>query len=668
MSPTRLATGVGAHRFALVVGAAVLTLVAVLVVGGGEPQPAPEGIPDPGVLTGWALPALKLAQDLLALGVAGCALTPLLTMTTLREELDGVGYRALAWATRLGLLWLLATVALALFTVSDQFARPLWDMDAVSIVGYATQTPQGQAVLVQAIMLVVLVARTGLATRVSHAGWALALGLASALPPVFTGHSAASGSHDLAVVMLLAHVGIVLVWGGGIVALLWQLHERPNKRVRAAARFSPLAAWCLGITAVTGLISTLVRVGSLGELVGSPYGQISLLKLGVLVALGLTALRLRARFAAKAALGWIALVEVLLLVAAMAIGAGLSRTPIPVGEPYTTAAEAVLGGPMPPAPTLGRILFSFSPSGVGILVVGLGLVGYVVGVLTLRRRGDSWPIWRTAMWLLGLGVVYYATMGGVGSYSHVMFSVHMASHMLISMIAPIFLVLGAPVNLALRALPGADRPGGQGPRQILSSVLASRYTRILVNPVVAGVIFTGSLYGIYFTGAFEALMYNHLGHAFMQVHFLLAGLLFAEMLIGSAPIPHRPDHLVRVIVMLAVTPFHAFFSIAVMDAVRPIGEGFYAALDRPFATDLAADNYLGGGIAWASGEVPLVLLLLALVVQWFRSSQRQAQRFDRSEARKGEDANELAQYNAWLAQAAEAERRREERRSPSGPA
>ena len=82
----------------------------------------------------------------------------------------------------------------------------------------------------------------------------------------------------------------------------------------------------------------------------------------------------------------------------------------------------------------------------------------------------------------------------------------------------------------------------------------------------------------------------------------------------------------RLALLLAAMPFHAFFGVALMSAGTVIGERFFRQLALPWVPDLLADQHLGGGIAWASGEVPLLVVVLALLVQWSRADQRTARR------------------------------------------
>ena len=179
---------------------------------------------------------------------------------------------------------------------------------------------------------------------------------------------------------------------------------------------------------------------------------------------------------------------------------------------------------MPAAPTAARLALGWTADGFAIVILAFGVALYAAGVRKLRRRGDRWPVGRTVAWGAGWLVFAYATVGGVGLYSHVLFSAHMVAHMLVSMLAPVLLVAGAPATLALRALPGPRVKGERSPRQLLLAALHSRVARVLTHPVVAFAIFVGSIYALYFSSLFPWLMSGHLGHTLMQVHFLLAGL------------------------------------------------------------------------------------------------------------------------------------------------
>ncbi|MER8090342.1 cytochrome c oxidase assembly protein [Streptomyces sp. NPDC056178] len=298
---------------------------------------------------------------------------------------------------------------------------------------------------------------------------------------------------------------------------------------------------------------------------------------------------------------------------------------------------------MPPF-TLGRGLqFSADPFFLIGCVLAIGLYGYAV--LRLRGRGDSWPVGRTVFFVVGVLSIALVMCTKLNDYGMVMFSVHMVQHMVISMLSPILLLLGAPVTLALRALPVAGR-GRTGPRELLLMLLHSRYMRVITHPVFTIPIFIASLYALYFTPLFDFLMGSKTGHIAMMVHFLAVGLVFFWPIMGVDPGPHRPGYVMRMLELFAGMPFHAFFGIALMMASTPMVET-YKHPPASLGIDALSDQNWAGGIAWAFSEIPSVLVLIALVFQWYRSEQRTAKRSDRAADRDGDQ--ELQAYNAYLA-------------------
>ncbi|MBQ1001466.1 cytochrome c oxidase assembly protein [Streptomyces nigra] len=298
---------------------------------------------------------------------------------------------------------------------------------------------------------------------------------------------------------------------------------------------------------------------------------------------------------------------------------------------------------LPPFTLERGLAWSTDPFFLIACLVGLGL--YAWGVVRLRRRGDAWPVTRTVSYVVGVLTVLLVMCTGLNDYGMVMFSVHMVQHMVISMLSPILILLGAPVTLALRALPPAAR-GSKGPRELLLALLHSRYMRIVTHPAFTIPIFVASLYALYFTPLFDTLMGSKTGHTAMMVHFLAVGVVFFWPIIGVDPGPHRPGHLMRMLELFAGMPFHAFFGIALMMGSVPMVETFKNP-PASLGIDALSDQGAAGGIAWAFSEIPSVLVLIALLFQWYRSEQRQARRKDRAADRDGD--KELEAYNAYLA-------------------
>jgi len=227
------------------------------------------------------------------------------------------------------------------------------------------------------------------------------------------------------------------------------------------------------------------------------------------------------------------------------------------------------------------------------------------------------------------------------------------------MLVPVLLALGGPMTLALRALPASKADAPPGPREWLLAALHSRVSRFFTQPLIALGLFVGSFYALYLGGLFDALVGYHTAHVLMNAHFLVSGYLFYWLVIGIDPAPRKLPPVAKLGMVFAALPFHAFFGVILMSYAHVIAGPYYRSLGLAWNADLLGDQRLGGGIAWAAGEIPLVLVMVALLIQWSRADDRTARRTDRA-AESNDDAD-LAAHNAMFAEL----RRREEEHQPS---
>jgi putative copper resistance protein D len=279
----------------------------------------------------------------------------------------------------------------------------------------------------------------------------------------------------------------------------------------------------------------------------------------------------------------------------------------------------------------------------------IGLLVYLAAVVRLGRSGVRWPWWRTLAWIAGTGSLFAVTGTWLNGYSMVLFSVHMTQHMVLSLITPLLLLLAAPVTLALRTLPRGRGAAG-APRALLLEALHSRFARFVSHPLFTVPLFIASLYGVYFTPLFDALMGNPIGHQLMLAHFVVTGLLFFGPIVGQDPWPRTLSHPGRMLELFLPVPFHAFFGVAIMLAGSLVVETF-AQPPSGWGVDPIADQGVAGGIVWAFGELPTVLVLAVVFFSWASSDDRRAKALDRAADRTG-DA-ELEAYNARLRAMAE---------------
>ena len=575
----------------------------------------------------------------------------LLTLGFLETDVRGaVSNFRLAKKVKSALLaWIITILIFILIQIAYLLEQPISaSFDLTVIRSYLTQTSVGKSYLVQllGVLIVLLIPlKKVLSTYIS-----LIIALIAITAPIFQSHGTSSSHHGLAIGALVIHVIALSFWVGGLFGLT-QLSKA--QKLIALPRFSELALWSAITVVITGAATAWTRLDSISSW-QSKYGAITILKIFLAFTLiGFGALH--RRWIIKSDFPSVFRLisgEIVIMFVTVFVGSWLSTVAPPTREVKSSQALLITGIQMPPAPTFSNILLAYDADGLmlGLLIIAVAL--YIKGVVILRKRGDTWPVGRTIAFALGISMVDFATSGGLGVYSHFAFSNHMMAHMFLGMIAPIGIVLGAPITLALRTLPQARNKDERGVRGSFIALLHSKPALVMTNPVVALAIFDGSLFTLYFTPLFGNLMQGHSGHFFMSTHFLLAGILFFQTIIGVDPAPRKVPHLVKIIIIFAAMSIHAFFSIAIMSATTLIDNGYFVLLERPWATDLLADQKLGGAIGWAMGEIPILLALIATFLQWLREDKKEAGRIDRAADRAaatGED-DDLAQYNRYLAQ------------------
>ena len=256
-----------------------------------------------------------------------------------------------------------------------------------------------------------------------------------------------------------------------------------------------------------------------------------------------------------------------------------------------------------------------------IMLLAVALYGY--GVYRLRLRGDQWPVGRTVAFVAGgLGSIAAVTVTGIEAYDDTLLSVHMVQHMVLSMVGPIFLALGAPVTLALRTLHGSSRKS-------LLAVLHSRPVRVLTFPLVAFAIFVANPFVLYFTGLYRLTLEHAWLHELTHVHFIVTGCLFFWPLLGLDPLPNRWPYPARALLMVLSVPFHTVLGLTIMQSKTLLGGDYYPNLHLSWVNPFD-DQVTAGGILWAGGEIVSVTMLGILVMQWIKQSEREARRIDRA--------------------------------------
>ncbi len=647
-------------RLVKIAGPALLLVVAfasilwALSFGGAA---APQRVFDPGAVVRYGLPIATMFVNL------GMAVTLGSLVLVCFALADGPEFtRALDIAAAGAAFWAIASAVTGFFTFMSLSDKPVsFDQDFGSILGQFLAGGGGQTIgpswlattLVAAVVTVLCFAvrnRTMLLFVTIFAGVGF-------IPMALQGHSADAAGHDAATSSLGLHIVFAAIWLGGLVTIVLMRKQLEAGRIGPIiSRYSTLAIICFIVVAASGYVNAALRVGTLPQLL-TTYGILVLVKVFALSALGLFGLAQRtllvkkmqdAKNGASKFFWWMVAAELAFMGLASGVAAALAKTATPVSQAAitNTPAEYLTGEPLPPELTFLRYFTTWRFDLIWVLIVFFLAFFYVAAVLRLRRRGDTWPVHRTVLWLAGLAMLFYVTNGGINEYEKYLFSAHMLGHMLLGMMIPVLLVPAAPITLALRTI-AKRSDGSRGPREWIMLAVHARVSGILTNPIVTAIIFAGSLFVFYYTPLFSWATTDHIGHEWMVVHFLIAGYLFVQSLIGVDPVPRRASYPLRLLTLLATMAFHAFFGLSLITGTGLLLANWFGAMGRTWGVSALADQQLGGGIAWSVGEIPTVILAIVVAMMWARSDDRDAKRLDRKADRDGDQ--DLEEYNRMLA-------------------
>jgi putative copper export protein len=507
-------------------GVLFLALVVALVFSGAA---SARQVSDPGALVRWGLPISKAVHNVsLATVIGGLIFVVGILPRTIPgyrgKDADAPEHpaftRALAIASAAGVAWTLSAVAVLVLSYADVAGQALsGDAEFTrALVYFMTDIDTGRAWL--AVTIIAAIVTTALFGVRSLTGLALTLllTLVGLVPTALIGHSASSNDHEGAINSLGLHLVGVSAWVGGIIMLALLSGLIAGSRTAAGVigasspsrdlteqtlrRFSSLAGFAFVLVLASGIINASIRVTSWGDLFGSPYGQLILAKTVATIILGGIGFMHRQwvipqlgrnGLSARRVLWQLILVELLVMGATSGLAVALGRSAPPQSTTYAPDASPAFilsGYELPPELTPQRWLTEWRLDWLWVAVAVFGAITYLLGVAKVRRRGDTWSWFRTINWLIGLVVLTYVTSGPPAVYGRVLFSAHMVDHMALTMVAPIFLVLGAPVTLALRALPARDSSrgrsdGSRGLREWLLLFVHSRFSQVVTHPLFA---------------------------------------------------------------------------------------------------------------------------------------------------------------------------------------
>ena len=253
---------------------------------------------------------------------------------------------------------------------------------------------------------------------------------------------------------------------------------------------------------------------------------------------------------------------------------------------------------------------------------------YAAGVVRLRRGSGAWPGARTAAFAAGLATLVAALCSPVDAYADVSFTVHMAQHLLLTLLAPPLLALGAPITLALRA-------GSPAWRRWVTASLRSPVAAFFANPIVGWTLFVGVPVFVHASPLFDEALRSTPWHAVEHGLWLTAALIYWWPIVGVDPNPHPVRWPVRMLSLFLAMPAMSFLALGIYAGDVPLYPT-YATLPAPWGPAALGDQRDAAVMMWLVGNLALVLAILLVAAAWKRDEdarqRRVEEREDRAEA------------------------------------
>ena len=246
-------------------------------------RPRPSALADPGPLVRWGVPLVSAVSTLASaatVGLLGLAAFLAPERTHTRRRVTATRYAASAAA-----VWAVAALLEVVLTFADLAGTPLTSAGLFDqLVSFTWTLETTRVLLISALVAVVVAVSARLTTRRAPMAWLALFTLGGRRHPGPDRPRGGSASHEDAVNSLGVHLLGVVVWTGGLLALLVMRRPLGTDLGPTVARYSTVAAWCFGAVALTGVQQAWIRLGSIDGLF-TAYGAVVALKtLAIVVA------------------------------------------------------------------------------------------------------------------------------------------------------------------------------------------------------------------------------------------------------------------------------------------------------------------------------------------------------------------------------------------------
>ena len=246
----------------------------------------------------------------------------------------------------------------------------------------------------------------------------------------------------------------------------------------------------------------------------------------------------------------------------------------------------------------------------------------------MRRR---WPLWRTALFLLGLATLLAALVSPIDRYAAVSFAVHMVQHMLLTVVAAPLLMLGAPIRPLLRGLPAWVRAAVVRPLARAHPVRT--FVHLLRQPLIAAALYVGGLYAWHLPNLYDAALLDARVHLIEHAWFFVSALLFWSVVIDPEPFRATLGYGARLPYLLVLGAAQNTVLGGVLSFSSRLLYTAYTGSSTIFEMDRVTDQRVGGAIMWVVGDFVFLAAASVAFFLWLAEEEEVQKRRERIASR-----------------------------------
>lgn len=594
-----------------------ITAVVVLAASGTLGPPGP-GLPDPGPVTRWGIPVARGIHDAAAALTVGFLVTMSLILPHRPSEghpLGKVASKAILFAAISASLWALSSAAMVTFAYSDVAGSGLSAINGEAMAQFLTGFDLGRSLGLSALLALIVATGCWLAARSLTVGALTVLSILALMPLTVTAHGASN--HEAAVNLLGLHLIGVTVWTGGLAAVVILRRSAGDAFPSLVRRYSAMAGVSYVLVLISGVAGASLRLTATSSLEGT-YGVILLAKTVAVFLLGAAGWyqrrRILTRMTSRGACGrtfaLFAGFEVLVMALTFGLSVALGRTSPFADRAVETAAESLLGGPLPPEPGIIQWLTEWKLDVVWAPIAVLLLLWYLKAAHKAGRQGRSWPVPRTTAWIIGIVLLLWATNGAPAVYARLLPSMFTTAQVLVGLVVPALFAFARPGLLA-RYTVAARSDGSLGAREWFTCVTRLTLARKLSHPIPAALIYVAFHGVIYLTPLLSPIVSSNAGRIASVGASLIIGYLLSHQVLSELPGSRRAN----LAALLIVLGFHTIAGITLLLRQEPMGADWYLLVGDLWNIPVTTDQPLAGLVLWGAALPPLMALGLGLVCQ-----------------------------------------------------